>query len=100
LEGLHQARSIGTLADFTHPQSVAQAGASLGQSPGGFFPVGQAQFWFDKLALRPILSGELVTGDHRHPQGFHVREKFRRMTEGKADEGATFYSTLPNTDLE
>ena len=64
------------LADFAHPQTIAQTRAAFGQREGNLFAVGQDKFMWRKFFHRPVRAGEFVVGQHRHAPGLLLGEEF------------------------
>ena len=65
------------LAQLPDPQSVTQAGASLGQLHGHGLAAGQRHRSGSEFLLGPLLAGEFVVRQAGDALGLHALEKLR-----------------------
>ncbi len=79
--------TLGQLADFAHPQSVAEPGPPLGKAYRGQFSRRQANG--DKLFLRPILAGIFAVGQACNPAVPHLDEEVGAVTFAIKDHSKT-----------
>src|SRR5271168_3846147 len=67
--------TLGQLADFAHPQTVAEPGPPLGKAYRGQLSRRQAYVGGEKLLLRPILAGIFAIGQACNASVLHLDEK-------------------------
>ena len=67
--------TLGQLAELAHPQPVAELGSPLGELDRGPLSRRQAYFGWEKLFLRPILTGIFVIGQACDAAFLHLGKK-------------------------
>src|SRR5580658_7908986 len=81
--------TLGQLADFAHPQPVAEPGPPLGKAYRGQSSRRQAYVGGEKLLLRPILAGIFAIGQACNASVLHLDEKNRAVTFAIKHHGKT-----------
>src|SRR5262249_61106293 len=81
--------TLGELADFAHPQPVAEPGPPLGKAYRGQLSRRQAYLGGEKLLLRPILAGIFAIGQACNASVFHLDEKIGAVTFAIKHHGKT-----------
>src|SRR5271170_3897674 len=81
--------TLGQLADFAHPQPVAEPGPPLGKAYRGQLSRRQAYVGGEKLLLRPILAGIFAIGQACNASVLHLDEKIGAVTFAIKHHGKT-----------
>src|ERR1700704_5618403 len=81
--------TLGQLADFAHPQPVAEPGPPLGKAYRGQLSRRQAYVGGGKLLLRPILAGIFAIGQACNASVLHLDEKIGAVTFAIKHHGKT-----------
>src|SRR6202047_3919022 len=81
--------ALGELADFAHPQPVAEPGPPLGKAYRGQLSRRQAYVGGEKLLLRPILAGIFAIGQACNASVLHLDEKIGAVTFAIKHHGKT-----------
>src|SRR6516164_3182552 len=81
--------TLGELADFAHPQPVAEPGPPLGKAYRGQLSRRQAYLGGEKLLLRPVLAGIFAIGQACNASVFHLDKKIGAVTFSIKHHGKT-----------
>ena len=74
-------------AQLSHPQAIAQAGATFGEAQGGDFAIGVSEGVGAEFVLRPVGAGMSVIGENGEALLLEAQEEARGVALAVKDEG-------------